>query len=134
MLKVKLANFIAKRVLICCILLSTIVLIWFEARWFTLSGLIFGSAYGVVKFGSFAWIFNRIGSSEASAVHKSKLAKEGMLGLLINQILIFPLLLAAYFLNHWFFTGFVAGILLVPFVLMLNSVTEALKITDNNFE
>ena len=134
MLKNKLANFIAKRVLICCILLSIIVLIMLEYKWHVLVGLLLGSVFSVLKFGSYTWIFQRIISAAASPARKTKSARSGMLGFLINQIIIFPLLLAAYFLNQWFFAGIVAGILLVPFVIMINSVTEALKITGNNFE
>lgn len=134
MLKNKLANFVAKRVLICCLFLSIIVLIWLEHRWFTLLGLLLGSAFSITKFGSYTWIFKRIVSDAAGPAQKAHSARSGMLGFLVNQIVIFPLLLAAFFVDQWFFTGMVAGILLVPFVIMINCVTEALKITSNNFE
>ncbi len=134
MLKNKLAIFIAKRVLVCSALLSVMVLVWIEQRWYTLAGLLVGSAFSVMKFGSYTWIFKKIVSGAASSAQKTNSARSGMLAFLVNQIVIFPLLLAAYFLNHWFFAGMVAGILLVPFVIMVNCVTEALKITSNNFE
>lgn len=134
MLKNKLVNFIAKRVLICSILLSIIVLIWLEHKWYTLAGLLLGSVFSVMKFGSYTWIFKRIVSDAESSLRKAKPVKRSMLGFLANQIIVFPLLLAAYYLNQWFFIGVVAGVLLVPLVLMINCVTEALKITRNNFE
>ena len=134
MLKIKLTRFIAVRVLILCIMLSVVTIIWVESRWFTLAGLIFGSAFGVIKFGSFAWFFSRISTGIRNPALKSSLTKKGLTGFLINQIIIFPLLLAAYLLDRWFFIGLVTGILLVPFVLMINCVTEVLNITCNNFE
>ncbi len=134
MLKNKLANFIAKRVLICCTLLSIIVLMWLEHRWYTWFGLILGSAFSVMKFGSYTWIFTKIVSDAAGSAQKTHSARSGMLGFLANQIILFPLLLVAFFVDQWFFAGMVAGILLVPFVIMINCVTEVLKITSNNFE
>lgn len=134
MLKNKLASFIAKRVLICSILLSIIDLLWIEQRWYTLAGLLLGGAFSVLKFGSYTWIFKKIVSGAASPAQKTSSARSSMLAFLANQIILFPLLLAAYFINHWLFAGMVAGILLVPFVIMVNCVTEVLKITSNNFE
>lgn len=134
MLKNKLAIFIAKRVLICFILLSIIDVILLEQRWHVLVGLLAGSIFGVMKFGSYEWIFRRIISSALSPAQKSHSARSGMLGFLLNQIVIFPVLLAAYFLSRWFFAGIVAGILLVPFVIIVNCITEVLGITSNNFE
>lgn len=97
-------------------------------------GLLLGSAVSVFKFGSYAWIFKRIESTAAGAEQKANLSRNSMFGFLANQVVILLLLFAAYFLNPWFFAGIVAGVLLVPFVIMINSITEALKITSNNFE
>lgn len=134
MLKNKLASFIAKRVLICCILLSIIDLILLEHRWHVLVGLLLGSAFSVLKLSSYTWIFERIVHAATSTPQKTNSARSSMLGFLINQIILLPILFAAYFINQWFFTGIVVGILLVPFVIMINCVTETLKITNNNFE
>ena len=132
MLKNKLVSFIAIRVLICCILLSIIDVILLEYRWHALAGLILGSVFGVLRFGSNTWIFEKIIPSAENTAEKSRKARMGMLGFLTNQILLLPVLFAAYFLNQWFFAGIVAGILLVPFVIMLNCITEFLNITSNN--
>ncbi|NJD03698.1 MAG: hypothetical protein FIA99_14135 [Ruminiclostridium sp.] len=134
MFKNKLASFMVKRVFICFILLSVIDMVLLEFRWHVLAGLILGSFFGVLKFGGYAWIFEKIVSTIVNPAQKTSSAKIGLFGFLVNQLLVFPLLLAAYFLNKWFFAGIVTGVLLVPFVIMLNSMTEALKITRNNFE
>jgi fatty-acid desaturase len=52
----------------------------------------------------------------------------------ISQLILLPLLFIAYFINQWVFAGFVTGILLVPLVIMINSITEAFGITKNHFE
>jgi hypothetical protein len=132
LLKNRMAVFIAKRVLICYILLSIIDMIWIEQRWNVLIGLFLGGIFSTVKFGSYTWIINRITSINTPQTKNP--AKSSMLFFLVNQLVLLPVLLVAYFINFWFFTGIVAGILLVPFVIMINCVTEASGITHNNFE
>lgn len=132
MLKNKMLVFMAKRVLICCILLSIIDMIWMKQRWSILAGLIVGSIFSVVKFGSYTWVLSKVAAVDNAQIKKP--ARSSILVFFINQILLFPALLAAYFLNIWFFTGVVAGILLVPFAMMINCVTEASGISHNNFE
>lgn len=139
MLKNKLANFVAKRVLICSVILSIIILVWLGQKWFALAGLLLGSALSIIKFGSYTWLFERIlsaaaNNSIATGSKRKSSARLSMLGFLANQIIVFPVLFAAYFLNQWFFAGITAGVLLVPFVIIVNCITEALKITSNNFE
>ena len=131
-MKSKMAVFIAKRVLICYILLSIIDIVWMKQRWSILAGLSLGGILSIVKFGGNAWLIGRITS--AGTPQTKNPAKSGMLFFLINQLILLPVLFIAYFINTWFFAGIVAGILLVPFVIMINCVTEASGITHNNFE
>lgn len=134
MLKNKLAKFVAKRVLICCIILSIIVVVVFEKRWYLLVGLLFGSLVSLAKLGSYAWVFGRIISANAGVTLKKTGASKSILVFAINQILLLPILYIAYKFSIWSFAGFITGILLVPFVIMINSVTEAIGVTKNNFE
>lgn len=131
MLKNKMTCFMAKRVLLCFGILSIIDIIWFENRWFILAGLSAGGILSIVKFGSYVWIFGRILSPSAAG----RINAGGSIAVFaMNQLILLPLLYLAYVLNHWFFAGVVAGILLVPLVIMINCITEATGITKNNFE
>jgi hypothetical protein len=132
LLKSKMAIFIEKRVLICFILVSIIDIVWIQQRWSVLIGLFSGGIISTMRFGSNTWIINRIVS--VNTPQSKNPARSSMLFFLVNQIILLPVLFTAYFINLWFFTGIVAGILLVPFVIMINCVTEASGITHNNFE
>lgn len=125
---------IVKRVLICYILLSIIDVVLVKQRWLALFGLSVGAVFGVLKFISYSWVFGRIASGAAAGIRKGAGAGLGILVFAFNQILLLPLLFVAYKFDMWFFTGLVAGILLVPFAIMLNCLTEAIGITHNNFE
>lgn len=133
MLKHKLVVFVGKRVLFCCAILTIIDVILLENKWFILAGLLLGSAFGLLKFGSNEWISDKVVQSSIDSSAKEASAKSSMLVIILNQILVFPVLFAAFLVNNWFLTGAVAGILLVPFVLLVNGITEATGITRNNF-
>ena len=125
------ACFIAKRVLLCFGILSITDIIWFESRWYILVGLFSGGILSVAKFGSYTWAFERILSPNTAG----RINAGGSITVFaLNQLVLLPLLYLAYVLNHWLFAGFVAGILLVPLVIMINCITEATGITKNNFE
>lgn len=134
MLNKKFTALVAKRVLICYILLSIIDMVLIRQRWSALSGLSAGAVFGILKFGSYSWVFGRIASEIAAGTLKGTGAGLGVLVFAFNQVLLLPFLYLAYKLGMWLFTGFVAGILLVPFVIMLNCLTEAVGITHNDFE
>ncbi len=134
MLKTKLERFIAKRVLICVILLTIIDLVLLEHKWFVLIGLIPGAIFSLAKFGSYAWVFGKI-LGVSSKAGLDKLAPGSSIAVfMLNQFILLPLLFIAYFLHQWIFIGFIAGILLVPFVVMINCMTEGIGITKNHFE
>lgn len=133
MLKNKLAGFVAKRALIYCIILSIIDIIWFKERWFMLGGLLVGGALSVGKFGSYSWVFGKILAPGTTAGGKAA-AGTSISVFFLNQLILLPLLYLAYILNQWVFIGFVAGILLVPLVIMINCITEAIGITKNSFK
>ena len=37
-------------------------------------------------------------------------------------------------INKWSFLGVVAGILIIPLIILINSLTEALGLSHNNFQ
>lgn len=134
MIESKLERFITKRVLIGMILLSIIDMVMFENRWLVLVGLIVGSMLSIVKFASNAWVFGGIFGTDQDSARKKLAPITSVAMFAVNQLILLPLLILAYFLNQWIFAGFVAGILIVPFVIMINSITEAIGITKNHFE
>lgn len=129
----KIEQFILKRLLICFILLSIIDMVVFENRWPVLAGLATGTVVSALKFcgnaKSLSGIFNNAaqGSRGRRGQHSSTVI------FLLNQIILLPLLFLAYYMGQWVFWGFVAGILTVPLLIMLNSITEAFGITRNHF-
>ena len=131
MLKSKIEKFIAKKAVICLLLVSIIDMITVKNRWFVLIGLIAGTILSVAKFGGYAWIFARICNTDST---KKQAPRSSITVFVLNQLILLPLLFLAYFLSNWIFAGFVAGILIVPFVIMINNITEVLGITKNHFE
>jgi hypothetical protein len=133
LLKSKLEQFIAKRVIVYFVVLSVIDILFIESKWFTLIGLLAGSVLTIVKFGSYSWVFGRILCVNCDS---SKKESPGSVVLVftLNQLLLIVLLCIAYSIDLWLFAGFVGGILLVPLTVMVNSITEAFGITKNHFE
>ena len=134
MFKSKIEQFVAKKAVICLILLSIIDIIAINYRWLVLVGLFSGTILSVAKFGSYAWVFGRICSTDQGDSSRKQASGSSITVYMLNQLILLPLLFLTYFLNRWIFTGFVAGILIVPFVIMINSITEVLGITKNHFE
>lgn len=134
MIKSKLERFIAKRVLICMILLLIVDMIVSENRWFVLVGIIVGTILSFVKFGSNAWVLKGILGIDQNNAQIKLTPGISIIIFIISQLILLSLLFLAYFLNYWIFAGFVAGILLLPLVIMVNSITEAFGITKNHFE
>lgn len=134
LLREKMAGFVIKRVLICWVLLSIIDIIWFEKRWHILVGLTIGGVLSVAKYNSYKWVFKKVLSPGFASFNEKASTGGSIMVFALNQIILLPLLFGAYYISQWIFAGVVAGILLVPLVIMINCVTEAFGITKNNFE
>jgi len=132
--KSKIERFVANRVLIYMILVSIIDIVISDNRWLVLIGLILGTILSMVKFSSNALAFSGILCTDKSKASQKLSPCINIILFAISQLILLLLLFLTYFLNHWIFAGFVAGILIVPFIIMLNSVTEAFGFTKNHFE
>ena len=130
----KLAVFIAKRVLICYILVSILDLVFMKQRWYILVGMFLGAVVSLIRFRSYGFVFGRIFLVNRVAAHKGISIIAGLSVFALNQLVLFPLLFIAYKYNVYFFAGVFTGILLLPFMLFVNCLTEAIGITHNNFE
>ncbi len=129
----KIEQFILKRSLICFILLSIIDMVVLESRWLALIGLVIGTALSAVRFCGNAAVLASLFNVEVQNTRNRLGQRSARLIFLLNQIILLPFLLLAYFISQWVFWGFVAGILTIPLLIMLNSITEVFGITRNHF-
>jgi hypothetical protein len=134
LLKSKIEQFVAKRVLMFFIILAILDIVFIDNRWIVFIGLVLGGIISVLRFSSYALVFSGIISSEFRNNQNNHTVRNSLILFIINQLVLLPLLFIAIKINLWFFTGVVAGMLLVPLVLFINCITEPLKITHNNFE
>ena len=134
MFKTKLEKFIAKRSLLFFVILAILDIVLFKNRWYCLVGLFLGGIFSVSKFRSYSMVFTRIIGSASINVKNSHAVRNSLIVFFINQIILLPILFISLKFNSWFFMGIVAGILLVPLVLMINTITEPLRLTHNNYE
>jgi hypothetical protein len=134
LLKSKLEQFIAKRVLIFFIVLAILDIVFINKRWFVLIGLMLGGVLSILKFGSYAMFFEKLIVSVSSNHKKNHGAGSGIIVFVLNQLILIPVMFITMKINYLLFEGFVSGVLLVPFVLLVNCITEVIRITHNNFE
>lgn len=130
----KLTVFIAKRVLICYILLSIIDVVLMTQRWFILVGMFLGVVISLIRFGSYGFVFTGIVLANSVAARKGFSVFSSLAIYVINQLVLIPVLYIAFKFNQYFFAGVFIGIMLLPFTIFINSLTEALGITHNDFE
>ena len=109
-------------------------IVFMSRKWYILGGLLLGGAWGIFKFGSYAFIFRKLFTSKSGNGQEKHAGINSVAIFVINQLLLLPLLFISLKFDLWFFYGVAAGILLVPFVILFNIITETLKITHNNFE
>lgn len=128
-LKDKLADFILKRVLIIFAILVLLDIFFLNQRWYVLAGLLLGTSFGIVKLNSTLSMLKTVLPRGES----SQAVRSGLRNYMIGSLSTIVVLIASVITNLWFFAGTVAGLLLVTLVILINSITEALHITHNNF-
>lgn len=106
-----------------------LLLIFFHGRPIIIAGLSLGGVLSIVRFSTNATSFIRLlsGTGETLAGGRIK-------WFIINSIVAFVVLAVSIKINLFFFGGVIAGIFFVPIVIIINSITEAIGITHNNFE
>jgi hypothetical protein len=129
-LKGSIEKFIAKRVLIVLILLSILDIIFIKNRWIALAGLFFGALLGMIKLSSMA---SAITKTLAQGI-PSIAAKKSVFRFGINQIVAVLILIILKKIHLWLFIGAASGMLLIPFIITVNCLTEGFGITHNKFE
>lgn len=130
MLKSKLEKFIAKRAAILAAAIAAADLVFGGGRkWVLLLGFLAGAVFNMFLFCGNGWILKKIAQpgSTRNAIGGAALFS-------IFQLILFPAAVLAYCVSIWVLYGFAAGVLVIPLVIMINSMTEAFGITKNNFE
>ena len=122
--------FIKTRIIIVYIVLIIISLTIFDNRWYIVIGLTCGSVFGILKFiGSSRFISNILSQREKNTSLARILVK-----FLSLQVVTVLFMVVSISVSLWSFLGVVAGILLIPLIILINSLTEALGISHNNFQ
>jgi hypothetical protein len=134
LLKSKLEKFLAKRVLFIFVVLTIYIMVCIRQKWFAFAGLAIGASLSILKLSSYVYIFSKIISPENANESFKHGASKSVINFVLNQIIVLIVLFVSLKFNQWFFIGIVAGILLIPLAIVINSFTEALRITHNNFE
>ena len=131
MLNSKLEKFIYKRVAIFFCLTSIVILIFSTQRWFIFFGFLVGTIYSLVKFSFTSAIYSRIVAEKQNNHYAAALS---ILGFFVSQLVTLAILAMSIIFNLYFFAGITVGILHVPFILFVNSLTEGFGLTHNKFE
>lgn len=131
MLQNNLVKFIIKRAIIFYLLISAAILIINNNKWLVIIGLAIGTAISVSKFVICSVAFERTNDLNGNLRRRSVIMSNFLFVTL--ELLLFPVLLVAYSYNISLFWGIFAGLIMVAFILVLNVLTETLRITKNNF-
>jgi thiamine transporter ThiT len=124
-----LMKFLIKRVIIFFVVLEIINLILLDQKWFVATGLICGTIFGILKF-----IYTSKFISHLIGVEERFTSGRVFIKFVLSQMTTMVLIAIAIKFNMWFFAGTLTGILLIPAVIMVNSITEALQISHNRFQ
>lgn len=128
--KSKLDKFLVKReALFLILLIAADIAFLGENRWLVLLGLFAGALSFTGRLGVTEWILIK-----TFRMNGRNAAAERIAAFTVSQLVWVPALVLAYLLSRWVLYGFVAGVLVVPVIIMMNSITEAFGITENDFE
>lgn len=126
----KLEKFIAKRVLILFCILVILNLIFISEKVNVMFGLFLGLVLGFARFSFLsATISTLLGCND-----KIKAVRKTFFRYTLNQAVMLALFIVSIEYSLWIFAGAIAGVLLVPFTIWINAVTEGLGVTHNHFE
>lgn len=126
----KLDLFVLKRVLILLVLLMIIDVAFFEDKGVIFAGLLLGAACGLTRFFFMSQTYRRL----LGRGTPSQTTFIALFAFIVSLLGTIAVLVASIITNLWLFGGATAGILLVPIILTINSLTEGVGITHNNFE
>jgi hypothetical protein len=126
----KIEKFLVKRVLLLFVILEVVVILLMKDPQALSAGLFAGGIFSVLRLKAMADLLSRILFEKTTHRH----ANSSIAGFIIAQAAAALLLILALWIHNRAFIGAAAGILLVPAVVTVNSITEGLHFTNNNFE
>lgn len=124
-----LRDFIKIRVVVVYTFLIIVSLIFFSDRWYIVMGLTCGSIFGIMKYKATAKFISNILLQGEKTQYLKVFTK-----FLSLQAVTVLLMAVSIRINMWSFYGTAAGLLLIPAIITVNSLTEALGISHNNFQ
>lgn len=123
-------SFIKTRIIIFYIVLIIAAIILFDNRWNIVIGLSCGTMFGILKnIRTSRFLSNLLSQGDEKLCLGGTLIK-----FLSLQIVTVIFMTVSICIDLWSFLGVVAGILLVPAIILVNSITEVLGISHNNFQ
>lgn len=125
----ELKAYVLKKVLMLFIVLSVPGIIILEHRWLMLAGMVFGGAFGIIKFGATSRSFSMM----LASVSSNKAPGLTVLKYLVYLFATIALLAAALLLDTCFFAGTAAGVLLVPVAIMIDGIIKAFGVLRSGF-
>ena len=121
--------FLLKRLIILSFAVILILLAVSKINLYVIPSIIFGSFFSFIRFHilltTLAFIFQRKIEHKKGGLFVMKYT-----GL---RILTAGLFVLTLLIDFWFFIGFAVGVLTIPAVIFINSLTEGLGITSNGF-
>lgn len=128
--KTGLERLIFRKALILLAISAVIFSVFFNSRFIIIAGLMAGSVFSIIRLKSMTSALRGMmpGKNASGAVAKN------ILGFVIAQMVAVVLLLCASIINFGLFAGIAFGILIVPFSIFINALTESFGITHNHFE
>lgn len=130
MLATKIERFFAKRALIICSFVAILELTFFREHTIMLAGLAAGTVFSLLRLNSYVSTFSKLFSADGETNAVGKVVAK----FIVNSFLVIISLTVSVLYDRYFFFGILSGIFTVPLVIILNSITEALGITNNKFE
>lgn len=126
----KMLGFLVKRIFVLFVVLGILSLLFVKDKWVSLAGLIIGSIFTLMRFSSLSKTVKVIIESKIDGPSPIRI----VFTYVLNLLALIVLMAVSVKINVWLFGGITCGVLLVPFILTVNSFTEGLGITHNNFE
>lgn len=117
------------RIVIVYMLLVITSLIFFDNRWNMVIGLTCGALVGILKYIALSKYISNILFKE-----QGKQYLRIFVNFLSLQAITILLMVFSIKISLWSFFGIVAGLLLIPAIITINSFTEALGMSHNNFQ
>lgn len=123
-------KFLIKRIIILYVILLICDFVFFDKKWIIALGLTFGTIFGIFKFINMSKFMSGILVQE----EKKLCLRRILVKFLSVQLATVFLLAVSIILSKVCFFGIVAGILIIPVIILINGITEGFGITHNNFQ